>query len=90
VWAISLTQGREFQAQSMTDLYMPDDCLGSDLSFLDKKFKLGLCAHDRWLSRLDKQTPDAQIPNSRSVITSITPPVNPDATRCVDPRVESP
>ena len=74
----------------MTGLYMPDDCLGSDLSFLDKKFNLGSCAHDRWLSRLDKQTADAQIPNSRSVINTTTPPVDPDAPKRLDPRVEPP
>jgi hypothetical protein len=74
----------------MTGLYMSDDCFGSDLPFLDKKIKRGLCAHDRWLSSLDKQTADAQIPNLRSVITSTTLPVDPDIAKCLDPRVEPP
>jgi hypothetical protein len=74
----------------MTGLYMSDDCVGSDLPFLDKKFKPRLCAHDRWLSSFDKQTADAQIPNSRSVVSSTTPPVDPDATKCLDPRLEPP
>jgi hypothetical protein len=74
----------------MTGLYMSDDCVGSDLPFLDKKFKPGLCALDRWLSSLDKQTADAQIPNSRSVITSIALPVDPDVAKCLEPRIEPP
>jgi|HubBroStandDraft_5_1064220.scaffolds.fasta_scaffold407718_1 hypothetical protein len=74
----------------MTGLYMPDDGVGSDLSFLDKKFKPGLCAHDRWFSRLDKQTAEAQIQNSRSIITSTTPPVDPNTPKCLDPRLEPP
>jgi hypothetical protein len=69
---------------------MSDDCVGFDLPFLDKKFKPRLCADDRWLSSLDKQTADAQIANSRSVITSTAPPVDPDAAKCLDPRLEPP
>ena len=33
--------------------------VGLDLSFPDQKIKLGLCTHDNWLSRLDKQTAHA-------------------------------
>ena len=74
----------------MTGLYMPDDCFSSDLPFLDKKFNPRLCAYDRRLSSLDKQTADAQIPDLRSVITSTTPPVDPDGAKCLEPRVEPP
>jgi hypothetical protein len=43
---------------------MPHYGVGPDLSFLDEKFKFGLCTHDYWLSRLDKQTTQTHIPNS--------------------------
>jgi len=64
---ISIPYGREFQAHATTGICMPHQGLDPDLSFLHQKIKLGLCAHDHWLSRLNEQTARAQIPNSRNV-----------------------
>ena len=56
---------------------MPHYSLNPDLSFLDQEINLGLCTYYPWLSRLNKQTAQAKIQNSRSVVTSATAPVDP-------------
>jgi hypothetical protein len=33
---------------------MPDNGLGSDLSFLDEKLKSCTCTHDIWFARFDE------------------------------------
>jgi hypothetical protein len=48
----------------MTGLGTPHKGVGPDLSLLDKKFKLGRRTHSPWFRCLDKQTTQAQIPNS--------------------------
>jgi hypothetical protein len=87
MWTISVPHGREFQAHATSGIYMPHYGRGPDLSFLDQKFELDPCTNDRWLWRLNKQTAHAQIPNSRKVVTSSTPPVDPNALGCLDSRV---
>jgi hypothetical protein len=82
--AIFIGHCREFQSRATIGTYMLHYGVGPDLSFLDQKIKLGLCTHDNWLSRLDKQAALAQILNSRSVVTSITAPVDPDLLGCLD------
>jgi len=42
---ISIPQGREFQAQTMTGMGMPHYGFGPNLSFLDQKIKVDLCSH---------------------------------------------
>ena len=54
--AIFLLHCREFQPQSTTGPYMPHNSFGPDLSFFDKKMKVGLRAHRPRLPCLDKQT----------------------------------
>jgi hypothetical protein len=74
VWTITIPYRREFQTYPATGIYMPHLGGSPDLSFLDQKFNLGLFTHNPWLSRLDKQTSQAQIQNSRGVVTSTTAP----------------
>jgi hypothetical protein len=87
MWTISVPHGREFQAHATTRIYMPHHGRGPDLSFLDQKIELDPCTNDPWLWRLNKHTTHAQIPNSRNVVTSITPPVDPNTSGCIDSRV---
>jgi len=54
--AIFLAHCRELQPQSAAGFNTPHNRFGPDLSFLDKKMKLGLRAHRLWLPCLDKQT----------------------------------
>jgi len=69
---------------------MPHDSVGPDLSFLDKKINFGRRTHISWVSCFDKQTTQAHVPNSSSLVTLVTPPVDPDALGYLDPRVEPP
>ena len=86
--AIFITDRREFQAYSATRLHTPYNGVGPDLSFLDKKIGFGRQTHSPWLICLNEQASRAQVPNSRSLITFITPPVDPDIPGCLDPRLE--
>jgi hypothetical protein len=71
---ITILYCREFQAHPATEIYMPYFGGSPDRSFLNQKFNLGLFTHNPWLSRLDKQTAQAQIQNSRGVVTPTTAP----------------
>ncbi len=72
----------------MTGTYMPHYGVGPDLSFVDKEVECGRRTHGPWPWRLDKQAPQAQIPNLGNFVTSITAPKDPDAVRCRDSRVK--
>ena len=88
--AISFPHRNEFQAHAATGIYMPHYSVGPDLSLLDQKFNLRPCPNDPWPSRLDKHPARTQIPNSRSVITPFTTPIDPNTLSRLDSRVEPP
>src|SRR5690242_13556773 len=85
--AIPVTYRREFQAQPATRLHMPHHGVSSDLSFLDEEIDFGRQTHSPWLSCFDEQTTRAHVQNSCRLIAFITPPVDPDTPRCLDPRI---
>jgi len=89
LWTITIPYRCKFQTQPATGVYMPHFGGSPDLSFLDQKFKLGLFTYNPWLSRLDKQTAQAQIQNSRGVVTSTTAPEHTYATWRLDSWIAS-
>jgi hypothetical protein len=62
--AIFLTHCCELQSQSAAGLDAPHNSVGPDLSLADKEIEGGRRTHTVRLGCLDKQTPQAQIPNS--------------------------
>ena len=69
---------------------MSNDSFGPDMSFLDKKLKIGRSAHRSWTRCLDKQSTLAQVPNSCCFVTPTATPEDPDSFRRHDSRVEPP
>src|SRR5258706_1769582 len=69
---------------------MPHNGLNPYLSLLDKKIKLDRRTHRCWLCCFDKQTTQAQIPNSRCLLTFVRTPRDPNVHLCLDPRKEPP
>jgi len=67
---------------------MPHDGLSPYRSLLDKKIKFDRRTHRCWLCCLDKQTTQAQIPNSWSLLTSVKTATDPNVHPCLDPREE--
>jgi len=75
--AVPFTHRFELQSQSATGLHMPHHAIGSNLSLLDKKMKLGGCAYALHPGGLNEQPSDAQIHHTRHITVSITFPVDP-------------
>jgi len=72
----------------MTGIKVPHNGVGADASLLDKEIKRGDRTHGPRTCRLDKQTPQAQIPNLGDFVTSIIAPKDPDALRRLHSRVK--
>jgi len=65
---------------------MAHNSFGPDLPLLHKKINRGRCSHRPWRARLDKQTSEAEVPNSRNIVSIITAPINRHALDGIDAR----
>lgn len=81
---VFLTHGREFQPESLTWSYVPNNRVCPHLSFLDEEMEIDGRAHGlrRW--RSEEHTAHAQIANSRDVIPFTASPVGPNTFACLN------
>jgi hypothetical protein len=68
---------------------VPDDSLGPDLSFLNKKIELCLDAHGRRNLRGKEQSAHAQVANAGNIIDALTAPIHPNVAQGLDARTHS-
>ena len=81
---IFTTHRREFQTHSASRLCVPHSTGGPDRTFLDKKVKPEHRSHgQRFLCR-DKQTSQAQVPDSCSILKFFIAPLDQDPLACLD------
>jgi hypothetical protein len=65
---------------------MPDYSFSPDLSFLNKKIKLGFRAQRRGNWRAEEQSTNAQVANAGDIIHVLTPPIHPNVAHGLDAR----
>lgn len=87
VLEIFTTHRREFQSHSTPGFCVPHNTSGPDRAFLAKKLKPERRSHSERFLRCDKQTSQAQIPDSRSVLEIFAAPIDPDPLACLGSRV---
>jgi hypothetical protein len=88
--AVFVSDRGEFQPHSASALHMAHNSLGSDLPFFDEKINLCLGPNRLRFMCLNKNSPEAQIPNARNITTPRATPIHPNPLRRSDARSLSP
>lgn len=83
-WTVSFGHGCEFQAQPAGRLYMADDSIGSDLSFLDKELNRRCRSHRPCREGLDKKTSETKILDGRDIVSTVASPIHGHTVPCIN------
>jgi hypothetical protein len=88
--AVVLVDCGEFEAETLSGLYMPHQSVGADLALADEKMHLSCGAYSAEVGRFDKETADTQVAHARQLVAAVATPKHVNVLRDLDALGQSP